>query len=213
MTMMRLGLLASHGGSNLQAVLDACADGTISARPAVVITNNSKSRAAERAQQAGVNTVHLSSSTHPDPDELDAAILGALTQNSVDLIALAGYMKRLGPKTISTYRGLIVNIHPGLLPKYGGQGMYGERVHQAVLDSGDTESGATVHLVDEQYDHGSILAQVRVPVLPDDTVDSLAARVLQQEHTLYVRTLKLLAEGLAQGLAQIENRADTSGAK
>ncbi len=91
--------------------------------------------------------------------------------------------------------------------------MYGERVHQAVLDSGDTESGATVHLVDEQYDHGSILAQVRVPVLPDDTVDSLAARVLQQEHTLYVRTLKLLAEGLAQGLAQIENRADTSGAK
>lgn len=194
---MRLGLLASHGGSNLQAILDACTAGDIAAEPVVVITNNSRSRAAQRATDAGVPLVHLSSATHPDPADLDEAIAGTLIGHGVDLVALAGYMKRLGPVTIDAFQGRILNVHPGLLPDFGGEGMYGERVHAAVLAAGAKESGATVHLVDEQYDHGPTVAQARVPVQPDDTVESLAARVLEQEHALYVRTLGEIAADFA----------------
>ncbi len=192
---LQLGLLASHGGSNLQAILDACRSGRLHAEPCVVICNNSDAPALERARRAGVPACHLSAHTHPDPAGLDPAIAATLERYHVNLIVLAGYMKKLGPITLKQYRGHVLNIHPALLPKFGGQGMYGRRVHQAVLTAGETTTGVTVHLVDEEYDRGPILAQRAMPVRPDDTVDTLAARVLKVEHELYVDTLERIARG------------------
>jgi phosphoribosylglycinamide formyltransferase-1 len=192
---LRLGLLASHGGTNLQAVLDASREGRLEARPAVVISNNSDALAVQRARLAGVPCTHLSGHTHPDPGLLDRAICETLVRHKVDLVVLVGYVKKLGPHTLSRYRGRILNIHPALLPKHGGLGMYGDRVHEAVLTAGDSMTGATVHLVDEHYDHGPIIAQSEVPVWPDDTVASLRERVLVAEHALLVGTLQRIAWG------------------
>lgn len=191
----RLGFLASHRGSNLQAILDACRSGRLPAVAGVVISNNENAGALARAQLERVPAVHLSGRTHPDPAALDQAIAETLSRHAVDLVVLAGYMKKLGPITLARYRGRVVNIHPSLLPKHGGLGMYGERVHAAVLAAGDTESGASVHVVSGEYDQGPVLAQQRVPVLPGDTVEALAARVLVQEHALYVETLKRIITG------------------
>ncbi|MBI2502663.1 MAG: phosphoribosylglycinamide formyltransferase [Candidatus Latescibacteria bacterium] len=195
MAPLRLGFLASHKGSNMQAIIDACREGRLSARPAVVISNNSESGALARARQEGIPACHLSGHTHPGPGALDQAICAALTRHQVEVVCLAGYMKRLGPRTLAAYRGRVLNIHPALLPKFGGEGFYGQAVHQAVLEAGEKESGPTVHLVDEEYDHGPVLAQARVPVLPNDTPDTLAARVLEQEHRLYAETLQRIAKG------------------
>ncbi len=192
---MNIGFLASHGGSNMQAIIDACKAGRLSAVPVVVISNNGESRALERARNEGIPNYYLSGKTHPDPDSLDQAILDALILHKVDVVALAGYMKKLGPKTLAHFRGRILNIHPALLPKHGGKGMYGIRVHESVIAAGETESGVTVHLVTEEYDRGPILAQVRVPVMPGDTPETLAERVLVQEHILYPATLQRIATG------------------
>lgn len=190
MPRLHLGFLASHGGSNVQAVVDAYNRGDLDAVPRVVISNNRESQVLERARRAGIPWRHLSSNTHPDPDALDTAIRDALVEHGVDTVVLAGYMKKLGPKTIARFRGRILNIHPALLPAYGGRGMYGRAVHEAVLAAGDRATGVTIHLVDEEYDRGAIVAQAEVPVLPTDTPESLAARVLEREHTLYVETLQ-----------------------
>ena len=192
---LHLGCLASHGGSNLQAILDAIAAGELPARACVVISNNSSATALERARAAGVPALHLSAKSFPDDDALDRAILDALRSAGVNLVLLAGYMKKLGPRVLGAYRGRVLNIHPALLPRHGGQGMFGMHVHEAVLAAGDTESGATIHLVDEEYDRGPMLAQARVPVLPGDTPDTLAARVLAEEHRLYPDTLRRIAAG------------------
>lgn len=192
---LQLGFLASHGGTNLQAILDACAAGRLHAEPRVIISNNSASGALARARRAGVPAVHLSSRTHPDPEDLDRAICGALADNESKVVCLCGYMKRLGPRTLSAFQGRILNIHPALLPKFGGKGFYGEAVHGAVLAAGELESGATVHLVDAEYDTGPIVAQKTVPVLAEDTPEDLAARVLTQEHLLYAETLQRIAAG------------------
>ena len=188
-------MLASHGGTNLQAIIDSCRSGSIDAEVRVVISNNSRSLALERARKVGIPTAHLSSATHPDSDRLDEAIAETLQRHGVQVVALAGYMKMLGSRTLDAYRNRILNVHPALLPKFGGRGMYGERVHQAVLASGDSVSGVTVHLVDEEYDHGPVVAQTQVPVLPGDTPDTLAARVLEQEHILYPKTIQRIATG------------------
>jgi phosphoribosylglycinamide formyltransferase-1 len=192
---LRLGFLASHGGSNLRAILDAIDAGWIPAAPCVVICNNSEAPALARAAARGIPALHLSNKTHPDPAALDAAILEALQGNRVNLVVLAGYMKKLGPRVLSAYARRVLNIHPALLPKFGGQGMYGLRVHQAVLAAGERESGPTVHLVTSGYDEGPILAQAHVPVLPGDTAESLQARVLEQEHRLYPDVLRRIALG------------------
>ena len=192
---LQLGFLASHRGTNLQAILDACKTERLQARPRVVISNNSDSGALQRARKMGVPAVHLSTYTHSEPGALDGAILAILQAYEVEVVCLAGYMKRLGPQTLAAYRGRVLNIHPSLLPRFGGQGFYGEVVHQAVLAAGERETGATVHLVDEEYDHGQVLDQIQVPVEPDDSVEILSARVLQQEHRLYVRTLQRIASG------------------
>ena len=191
---MRIAVLASHGGTILQAVIDACAAAELDAQVVLVISNNSRSGAMARAQAAGLDTLHLSSTTHPDADALDSAMLSALNDAGADWVLLAGYMKRLGPRVLASYCNRILNTHPALLPKFGGEGFYGRRVHEAVLAAGETETGATVHLVDEAYDSGPILAQVRVPVRRQDDPDALEQRVKVAERKLVVATLAELAE-------------------
>jgi phosphoribosylglycinamide formyltransferase-1 len=200
---LRIGVLASHEGTTLQAILDACASGEITAHVVAVISNNSDSGALRRARAAGADAVHLSSKTHPEPGALDAAIIEALTSREVDVVMLAGYMKKLEPGLLERYRGRILNTHPALLPKFGGHGMYGMRVHEAVLRAGETESGPSVHLVDAEYDTGRVLAQAQVPVEEDDTPETLAARVQQCERGLVVRVLGQIAQGqyALEGLA------------
>ena len=192
---LALGVLASHGGTNLQAIIDSCRSDAIDAEVRVVISNNSRSLALERARRAGIPVSHLSGRTHPNPGQLDEAITETLRRHGVQVVALAGYMRMLGPRTLDSYRNRILNVHPALLPKFGGRGMYGERVHEAVLASGDSVSGVTIHLVDEEYDRGPVVAQTQVPVLPGDTPDTLAARVLEQEHILYTKTIQRIAAG------------------
>ena len=188
-------MLASHGGTNMQAIIDACREGRLEAEPRVVISNNSASGALTRARQAGIPGFHMSGHTQPDPDALDQQMHAILEGHGVEVICLAGYMKKVGPVTLSAYAGRILNVHPALLPKYGGRGFYGEAVHAAVLAARERESGVTVHLVDEVYDHGRILAQRVVAVLAEDTVEALAARVLEQEHALYAETIQEIASG------------------
>jgi len=192
---LRLGFLASHGGSNLQAIIDACRAGRLVADLCVLICNNSQAQALERARRAGIPTRHLSSHTHPSAEALDGAMLETLRDHQVNLVVLAGYMRKLGSRTLAHYRGRVLNIHPALLPKFGGPGMYGARVHEAVLAAREKESGATIHLVTAEYDQGPIVAQSRIAVLPDDTAESLAARVLEVEHALYPETLARIARG------------------
>jgi phosphoribosylglycinamide formyltransferase-1 len=190
-----LGILASHGGSNMQAIIDACKSGGLPAIPRVVLSNNSASLALARARREGIPAYHLSALTHPCPEALDREILRLLQTHAVDLVVLAGYMKKLGPATLEAYRGRILNIHPALLPRFGGRGMYGRLVHEAVLAAGEATTGVTVHLVDAEYDRGPILAQREVPVRPGDTPESLAERVLREEHRLYVETLRRICRG------------------
>ena len=193
--MLRIGVLASHEGTTLQSIIDACAQGRIDGRVVAVISNNSGSGALRRAASAGIETFHLSSVTHPDGDSLDAAICCSLQRAAADVVFLAGYMKRLGPRTLTAFPSRILNTHPALLPKFGGQGMFGDRVHEAVLAAGESESGASVHLVDAEYDTGDVLRQERVAVLPGDTVESLKARVQACEREAIVKTLAAIASG------------------
>jgi phosphoribosylglycinamide formyltransferase 1 len=192
---LNIGVLASHEGTTLQAVLQACASGEIAGRVAAVISNNGASGALLRAKNAGVASYHLSSFTHPIPAELDAAICAVLSDARCDVVLLAGYLKRLGPTTLAAFRGRVLNTHPALLPKFGGQGMFGDRVHEAALASGDTESGVSVHLVDAEYDTGHVIRQGRVPIEPSDTVASLQARVQACERKVVVQTLAAIAAG------------------
>ncbi len=179
----------------MQAVIDACKAGILEANASLVISNNSESEALARARREGIPGYHFSSKTHPDPSQLDETILNALQLHRINLVILAGYMKRLGEKTISAYQGRVINIHPALLPKYGGTGMYGAHVHDAVIAAGDRETGITIHLVDREYDHGGILAQCRLPVMQSDTAVTLAERVLEREHTFLIGTLKQIIYG------------------
>lgn len=192
---MNIAIFASHFGSTLQAILDAAKSGELAATPSLVISNNSASEALNRAKRAGVAARHLSSTTHPSASELDAEIVRSLAEHSIDVVVLAGYMKKLGANVVAAYAGRILNTHPALLPKFGGLGMYGTRVHEAVLQAKESESGATIHWVDEEYDRGGVIAQVRVPVLASDDAASLGSRVQVAEKQLLVQTLNQLARG------------------
>ena len=196
MALLNLGFLVSHGGSNMQAIIDACKSGRLNANPACVISNNSNSLALVRAKNEGIPAYHISSKLYPEQEDLDNAIINTFLSHKVELICLAGYMKKLGDKVLDAFKNKVLNIHPALLPKYGGSGMYGKYVHEAVLASGDKISGPTVHLVDNDFDHGRILAQKIVDVFPDDSIETLSARVLEQEHILYPKVLQEIAEGI-----------------
>lgn len=188
---VRVAVLASGGGTNLQALLDACGPGT-PARIVRVVSNRADAGALERARQAGIPAVVLR-------DPADAAeLLAAL--GDAELVVLAGYLKLIPAAVVARFPRRLVNIHPALLPAFGGPGMYGRRVHEAVLASGAAESGATVHFVDEQYDRGPIIAQRTVPVLAGDTPETLATRVLAAEHELLPQVVLDLARTL-QGKA------------
>lgn len=189
---MRLGFLASHGGSAARHLTAACRDGRLTATPVALASNNSRSPALAWAREAGLATAHLSGAAHPDPGELDRAILAFLRGAGADTLVLSGYMREIGPHVLEAFQGRLVNIHPSLLPRHGGRGMYGDRVHEAVLAAGDTESGATVHLVTAGIDEGPVLAQARVPVLTGDTLDILKARVQAVEGDLMLLALQNL---------------------
>ena len=174
---MRVAVAVSGRGTNLEALLRALGP-EAPARVVLVLSNRADAPALERASGKGIATVTLRD--HADGPEW----LSTLERHGVELLVLAGYLRLVPTEVIARYRGRILNVHPALLPAFGGQGMYGRRVHEAVLASGARESGATVHLVDEVYDRGAILGQARVPVLPGDDPESLAARVLEAEHRL-----------------------------
>lgn len=188
-----LAILSSHTGTTAQAVFDAVRDGRIAGRAVLVICNNPEAEVLERARLAGVPSRVLNGRTHPDPDDLDCAILEAIRAAGASHILLAGYMKKLGPRTIAAFEGRAFNTHPALLPAFGGQGMYGDRVHAAVLAAGATRSGATVHLVTNDYDDGAPVAQAEVPVVQGDDVNSLGERVRAAERELVVSVLARLA--------------------
>jgi phosphoribosylglycinamide formyltransferase 1 len=189
MRQINIGFMSSHGGTNMQAVLDAIQKGILKAKPCVLISNNSKSKAIERAKSVDMPHYHISQVTHPDPIEHDHLIVDTLKKHEVEYILLVGYMKKLGPHTLKQFSGKIINIHPSLLPKYGGNGMFGRYVHEAVLRNNETESGVTIHLVDEEYDTGRIINQCTIPILVNETVDSLSERILHMEHEILVETL------------------------
>jgi len=184
---MRTAVAISGRGSNLEALHEALKAGA-AAKIVVVISDRPDAGGLERARQWGLSTEVL-----PSPSD-GAVWLAVLRRYAVDLVVLAGYVKLVPANVIAGYRGRIVNVHPALLPAFGGQGMYGRRVHEAVLASGVRETGATVHLVDEVYDHGATLAQARVPVLPGDTPELLAQRVLEVEHRLLPAVVLAAAE-------------------
>ncbi|PNY80586.1 phosphoribosylglycinamide formyltransferase [Deinococcus koreensis] len=191
---MRLGFLASHGGSAARHLTLACRSGELRAEPVALVSNNSGSGALAWARGAGLTTAHLSSAKYPDPDALDGALLDFLRGAGTDTLVLSGYMRELGPRVLGHFAGRVLNIHPSLLPRHGGRGMYGDRVHQNVLDSGDRESGASVHLVTRGIDEGPVLAQSRVPVLSGDTLETLKARVQATEGELMLRAVRELGE-------------------
>ena len=185
---VRVAVLVSGGGTNLQALLDALHDSPI-ARVARVISNRPDAGALERARRAGVPTTVLRDAH--DAAELQSALAGA------QLVVLAGYLKLVHASVVARFRGRMINIHPALLPDFGGPGMYGQRVHEAVLASGAKESGATVHFVDAEFDSGAIIAQEKVPVLHGDTAETLAARVLEAEHRLLPKVVLDLARRMS----------------
>jgi len=184
-----IAVFASGGGSGLQAIIDGCKCGKINAAVDAVISNNSKSGALQRAKDEGVPAFHFSAKTIEDPQKLEQTILDTLLAHEIDVVFLAGYLKKVGLSILQTYRNRIYNIHPALLPKHGGKGMFGINIHKAVIDAGETVTGITIHRVDPEYDTGEIIAQCTVPVEKDDTPETLAARVLTREHAFLVETL------------------------
>ena len=193
-TLMNLGILASHRGTNFQAIINACRQGQLSASVTVAISNNSNATALTRAKNANIPALHLSGKTHPEPEQLDAAILEALKAHNVDLVVTVGYLKKLGKKTLAHYQNRVVNIHPSLLPADGGKGMYGQKIHAAVLQNKDAETGITIHYLDEEYDTGDIIAQVRIPVSESDTITTLEEKILLNEHPFLIATLNQLVQ-------------------
>jgi phosphoribosylglycinamide formyltransferase-1 len=194
-TTLKLGFLASHGGSSMRAIVTAIREQRLDAETRLAISNNGDSPALAFAREAGLDARHISARTQGSADAADAAICDAMRSSGVELIVLSGYLRKLGPCVLDAYRHRILNIHPALLPRYGGEGMYGRKVHEAVIAAGDAVSGATIHLVDAEYDTGPILARVEVPSHPGDTAEGLEQRVMAAEPAFFVQTLQAISEG------------------
>jgi len=192
---MNIAVFASGRGSNLMAILKAIEEGKLKARVVVVISNKSSAGALEIARSKGIDALHISRRQFSSDREYADKILSELRKRNVELIVLAGYMKKIPAEVVSEYRNRILNIHPALLPSFGGQGMYGINVHKAVIESGVKITGVTVHIVDEEYDHGPIVLQRAVEVKDDDTPETLAERVLKVEHEVYPEAIRLFVEG------------------
>ncbi|GBU20200.1 phosphoribosylglycinamide formyltransferase [Fibrobacteres bacterium R8-0-B4] len=193
---MRCAVFASGNGSNFQALLDRKASGDIAhADFVLMVGNNSKAGAFDKARAHGIPALHIAPSRFPTEEAYAERLSSVLKEHGIELIALAGYMKKLPSAIVGEYRNRILNIHPALLPAFGGQGMYGSNVHKAVIEYGAKLSGVTVHFVDNEYDKGPVILQKAVPVLDDDNEQTLAARVLQAEHEYYWQALEAVAAG------------------
>ena len=187
---LRVGVLASGRGSNLQSIMDAAAAGKIKAEVAAVISDNKDAFALERARKAGIPALHVNPKDFGSKDEYERAVLMLLKEHGVQLVCLAGYMRIVGRVILDAFPNMVINIHPALLPAF--PGLHGQ---QQAWDYGVKYSGCTVHFVDEGMDTGSIIIQAVVPVYDDDTADTLAARILEQEHKIYPEAIGLMAEG------------------
>jgi phosphoribosylglycinamide formyltransferase-1 len=190
---LKLGFLASRNGSSARAVIAAIEAGTLDGEARLMVSNNKSAGALEFAAEHGVPSLCIP--TQSDPEAADLRLADALEAEGVELVVLSGYLRQLGPHTLARYRGRVLNIHPGPLPDFGGHGMYGRKVHDAVIAAGVGESCATIHVVDEEYDHGPVVARCAVPVQPGDTAEALEARVTAQEPAFFVETLRRISKG------------------
>jgi formyltetrahydrofolate-dependent phosphoribosylglycinamide formyltransferase len=200
--MMRCAVFASGGGSNFQSLLDRKASGDLHVDLSVLIVNNSQAGAVARAKQNNIPVIHCAPSHFAKEESYVEELNRCFAQYAIELIICAGYMKKLPNAIVHSYHNRIINIHPGLLPAFGGKGMYGANVHRAVLDYGAKISGITAHFIDEEYDHGPVILQVAVPVMEDDTAETLAARVLLVEHANLWRAV----EAVGRGSIHVEGR-------
>jgi len=191
---IKIGVLVSGGGTNLQAIIDSCESGYIPGRVVVVISNRKDAYALERAKKHNIPALFINPKDYKNLDEYSEKISEELIKKEVDLVCLAGFLLKLSPEFVRKFKNRIMNIHPALLPSFGGPGMYGHHVHEAVIKSGVKITGCTVHFVDEEYDHGPIILQKAVEVKDDDTPEKLAERVLKEEHKIYPEAIKLFAE-------------------
>ena len=189
-TPLRIGVLASGGGTNLQTLIDRCHDGSLAAEIAVVISNNPDTKALQRAEAAGIPVLCINHRNFNDRESFDRAIVSALQDSKVELVVLAGFMRIITQDFIDAFPQRVINIHPALLPAFPGL-----HVQQQAIDYGARFSGCTVHFVDGGVDTGPIIIQAVVPVQPDDTAETLAARILEQEHRIYPKAIQLIAEG------------------
>ena len=190
----RIVVLASGSGSNFQSIIDAINRNQIDARIVRLIASRNDIGALERAKTANIPFSVIRKQSFPSPEEFESALLNEITQSNPDLIVLAGYLNQIPDKVIKQFQDRIINIHPSLLPQYGGKGFYGIKVHQAVIADQKTESGCTVHWVTSNYDEGPIIAQSRVQVEKNDTAETLASKVLKQEHQLLPKVIKEILE-------------------
>jgi phosphoribosylglycinamide formyltransferase-1 len=195
---LRLGVLVSGGGSNLQSIIDNSKSGYLPAEVVIVISSKEEVYALERARKHSIPGVVVVPNNYKTRDEYENELIKILNSYDVDLVILAGYIRVLSPHFVRAFQGRIMNIHPALIPSFCGEGYYGEKVHKAVLDYGAKVTGVTVHFVDEGADTGPIILQRTVPVREDDTPETLAARVLEEEHRIYPDAIKLFAEGRLQ---------------
>ena len=193
MQKLNLGFLCSHGGSNMQAIIETVKSKKLNAELCVVISNNPNAGAIEKAKNENIPNFIVNEKTNPN--KVDEEIIRIFKLYKVDTVILAGYMKLVSQQLIEAFENRVLNIHPSLLPKFGGKGMFGMNVHKAVLEAKETRSGATVHTVNSIYDDGKILAQVEVPVFSEDTAEILAERILKEEHKLYSETLIKISLG------------------
>ncbi len=210
---LRIGVLVSGNGTNLQAILDACARGDIPGGVVLVVSSSGKAFALERARRAGVPTVVLAPKEFSDRASYDARLIELLRSAQAELVCLAGFLRILTPQFVEQFAWRIMNIHPALLPAFGGPGVYGAHVHEAVLASGVKMSGCTVHFADETPDGGPIILQSAVSVEDDDTVETLAARVGVDEHRLYPAAIRLFAQGRLQVIGRRVHIVDPGGAR
>ena len=192
---LQIGFLASHGGSSMRAIVDAIQSGALPGSARIVVSNNADAPALAFAREHGVPAQHISATASGGEAAADRAICEALRAHGAEWLVLSGYLRKLGPLTLKQFERRILNIHPALLPKFGGRGMFGRHIHEAVLAAGESVSGVTIHHVDDEYDHGAIIAQREVPVRPDDTVETLQQRITATEPQFFVETLQALAEG------------------
>ena len=188
----KIAVFSSGEGSTMAKIYEACQRGNLPAEILLIISNKVHSGAIERAKRHAIDSYLFDTGNNEDTIKTESDLVGLLKQSKIDWILLLGYTRKIGPKLLTAFNNRIINTHPSLLPKYGGKGFYGRKIHEAVLASGDIVTGATVHLVNEEYDSGEILSQIDVPVLPNDSATTLEARVKKTEKTHLIKVLKEL---------------------